>query len=211
MPVIVVKNASSGTIQPGTVIKAAKATSTLGSWSGAMPINSLASIPVGEAGRLRLVVGPGAGSTVAKLTASVVAIGLYQTASIAVTGPGSYEWPPGRKAIAALCKSLVFDVAPGGAVSLEFDSYTGLVGTDATPVALGISSRPAGPGLPINIVSAGPARATCSGGWSAGDELAAAANGALRQMMPGESRVAYAETTQSDGDTNCAVTVDLAV
>lgn len=213
MPVTVVKNSSGATIQPETVIKAAKITSVLGSWSGAMAINANTAIPSGSAGKLRIVVGPGAGSCVVTLKASVIAIGFVQTVQIPITGPGVYEWPPGQSRVAALCKSLATDVAPGGAMTLEFDAYTGVVGTDAAALVLGIASRTCAAGLPLNIISGGATTARCVGGWTRGDELVAAADGALRKRAMGETgldRVAWAEASAIDGDSGCSVTVDLA-
>lgn len=218
MSLVFVKSGEAGSVVPGTVITAqATIVNLLASTplpAGTAISEKITKFPNMGAGRIRLTLGAGGTTFALKMTASDTFPPWPRSVpDLALAGPGTYTWPPGRSSLAYALRQLTGPM-PGGTLAVDLLSYAGKVAADAATGVLGIVQP--GPdvlaGALMILVSAGPAFATCSGGWMAGDKLVCAAAGALRKLAPMETgldQVAVAVADQSDGDTNCRVTVTL--
>lgn len=208
-----VPNAEAFTMPAGAAVEAvATPVDLTGILSGAAPLSKAISYPGGASGRLRIVVGAGAGSFSLTLQATDVPSPKLRTVTVPIAGPGTYPWPNNRVSLAYGIKSVSSAMAPGGSVQIFLDRYDGKLGTDGSSSALGINRDSTPPGKQLTIISSGPAAPACSGGWSTGDDLCAGPSGTLREIGPGETgidRVATAGADQADGDVACPVDVGI--
>lgn len=180
--------------------------------SGATPANKVIStFPIGGVGRLRFRVGAGAGSQNMTITAGDTP-GFVRPVTVAIAGPGDYFWPNSRIALALALKLIKTTTALGGAITPALMSAKATLANVATSDVLGITQSAIADGAKGNIITDGPAVATCSGGWLTGDVLVSASGGALRKAGgsdAGIDRVGYAVDDRTDGETDCPVTVSL--
>lgn len=167
-------------------------------------------------GQIRVRVGAGGGTFTLTLTASDIILGsLPRPVPLAITGPADYFWPSGGRKSLATALTRVVGPIPGGTVAVDLIKVEGKIAGDGATGVLGLLKPGAGivaPGAMLQVVTSGPALASCSGGWGKGDVLVCAAKGTLRKLAMGEKmldHVAVADADQADGDADCPVTVGL--
>jgi hypothetical protein len=183
---------------------------------GGSPINAdIKKFPRDAVGLIRIRVGMGGTPNVLTLKASSVVGGdLPRPVTVNIAGPGDVFWPATRKALATALKNVSGGI-PNGTVAIDLLKTEGVIAQDGELSILGIIKAGQGsiaPGQMMQVITSGPAFATCDGGWAAGDALCAAASGALRAISLGETgvdQVAIADADQDDEDTGCPVTVSL--
>lgn len=210
MALIIVKNGESSSLPVGTVVGAQSTPVNMLNSSplpAGAPISELVTkFPSGSMGRLRFTVGnPGSPLTL-RIKGSDIYRSFLRFIEIPIAGAGVHLWPSSRKTLAYDLRQIT-GPAPGGSLSVDLLEIVGMVAGDGDTDVLGIVQSMAGANLVL--VSAGPAVATCKGGWATNDRLTAAAGGALRKVTMGEAGMAVATNDQLDGATACPVVVDL--
>lgn len=209
----IVQVPADGALPAGVVVTATETAVDLSTAiSGATAANKLITTwPTGGVGRLRFRVGAGAGAQNASIDAADTP-GFVRTVSLPISGPGDYFWPAGRKSLALALKRVKTLTALGGTITPALMNTKATIAGNGATAVLGITQAAAADGAKVTVITDGPAVATCSGGWVAGDILVSAMGGALRKAGgsdTGLDRVGFAIDDRSDGETGCPVDVDL--
>jgi len=203
---------SAGPLAPGTLCEARETAAALRSdISGAQPLDVTGlSVPTRATGRISLRFSQ---PLAEPLTLAIWAALTEQpfpreyTATVPA-GAREFVWPQGRYAVTTL-RRIKSSAAPGASqvVQLDFLAWAAQPAGDGSRVLCGFYSDAAGSPAPTGffapLLLRGPGTARCIGGVSAGDELVAAAGGAVRSRLPADTAadsVGTALESALDGD-----------